>query len=61
MCGLPLSGSIARLHVSSCWLLTVFHFHFTLNLANLSPEKIQTVKILLHFNPTIFTRCYKIS
>lgn len=46
MCGLPLSGSIALLRALSCWLLTVFHFHFTLNLANLSPEKIQTIKIL---------------
>lgn len=45
MCGLPpLSGSIALLHVLSCWLLTVFHFHFTLNLANTSPEKFGQLK-----------------
>lgn len=57
MRGLLLSGSVALLHVLSCWLLTIFHFHFTLNLANRSPEKIQTIKILRHFNRTVFSHC----
>lgn len=60
MRGLLFSGSIVPL-VLHCWLLTVFHFHFTLNLANLTPEKIQTIKILWHFNLTVFTCCYKVS
>lgn len=54
-CGLLLSGSIVLLHVLYCWLLTAFHFRFTLKLANLTPEKIQTIKFFLHFNFTVFT------
>lgn len=59
MLGLLLSGSIVLLHLLCCWLLTVFQF--TLNLANLTPEKIQTIKILWHFNLTVFTCFYKVS